>query len=221
MSDTLSVVAVDDEILVVEVVAQTLEKANARGESIELVGRAYNGSDAIAVVRDTRPDVVLMDLRMPGEVSGVEAIRTISNGLMPPKVLALTSFDDADSIRAALRAGARGYLVKTDVKEKLVWAIREVAADRPVTSTGVTEYLIENFTAEDPGRLEARERIEHLTPRQVEIARLIGAGDRYEDIARKLFISPSTVKQDVSKALAATGSLSQAQLATIVDRAGI
>ena len=221
MSDTLSVVAVDDEILVVEVVAQTLEKANARGESIELVGRAYNGSDAIAVVRDTRPDVVLMDLRMPGEVSGVEAIRTISNGLMPPKVLALTSFDDADSIRAALRAGARGYLVKTDVKEKLVWAIREVAADRPVTSTGVTEYLIENFTAEDPGRLEARERIEHLTPRQVEIARLIGAGDRYEDIARKLFISPSTVKQDVSKALAATGSLIQAQLAIIVDRAGI
>ena len=221
MSDTLSVVAVDVEILVVEVVAQTLEKANARGESIELVGRAYNGSDAIAVVRDTRPDVVLMDLRMPGEVSGVEAIRTISNGLMPPKVLALTSFDDADSIRAALRAGARGYLVKTDVKEKLVWAIREVAADRPVTSTGVTEYLIENFTAEDPGRLEARERIEHLTPRQVEIARLIGAGDRYEDIARKLFISPSTVKQDVSKALAATGSLSQAQLAIIVDRAGI
>ena len=66
MSDTLSVVAVDDEFLVVEVVAQTLEKANARGESIELVGRAYNGSDAIAVVRVTRPDVVLMDHRMPG-----------------------------------------------------------------------------------------------------------------------------------------------------------
>ncbi|MGO1592140.1 MAG: response regulator [Ancrocorticia sp.] len=221
MSDTLSVVAVDDEVLVVEVVAQTLQKASAQGESIELVGRAHNGSDAITVVRELRPDVVLMDLRMPGNIGGVDAIRTISNGLMPPKILALTSFDDAGSIRAALTAGAQGYLVKTDVKEKLVWAIHEVAAGRRVTSEVVTEHLIENFTAEDPGRLEARDLVEHLTPRQVEIARLIGAGNRYEDIARKLFISPSTVKQDVSKALAATCSLNQAQLATIVERAEI
>lgn len=214
-------VAVDDEVLVVEVVSLTLNKAKAQGAPIELAGTAYNGADAIDLVRRLRPDVVLMDLRMPGQITGVDAIRAIANGLMPPKVLALTSFDDAGSIRAALQAGANGYLVKTDVKEKLVWAIQEVAAGRPVTSTVVTQRLIDNFASEDPNRGEARERIEHLTPRQVEIARLIGAGDRYEDIARKLFISPSTVKQDVSKALAATGSLSQAQLAIIVDRAGI
>ncbi|MFT0848011.1 response regulator transcription factor [Actinomycetaceae bacterium L2_0104] len=217
MKDTIKVMTVDDDPLVLGL----LQSIIARDSSIALVGQAADGEEAVETVRETRPDVVVMDLHLPAPMTGPEAIRTIRNSLRPPRILALTAYGSEEYIKETLAAGAFGYILKSDTYEMLCPAIHAVHEGRKITSPDVTDVLIRSYVApqDDPERDRARALIALLTDREIEVARLYGMGNRYIDIAAKLYISPSTVKSDLSKAARKTGAQDSGQLAVLVERA--
>lgn len=221
MSESLRVVVVDDDPIVRGSIPGLIEKGQKADSAfhIEIVGEASNGEDAIALVRETRPDVALMDLQMAGRVSGAEAIRTIRNGLEPPKVLALTAFDDTDNVRSALAAGATGYVVKAEAPEKLVPGIVGVYQGKTVTSSVVTEQLVADFLYEDPKVTDARERIGRLNPAERAAARLLRHAMTYEQIGAKLHVSAESVKKLLAQARKKTGVQNSTELAVLFERA--
>ena len=208
---------VDDETLVLD----SLERILSAEADIAVVGRATTGPEALHAVRTHRPDVVLMDLLLKGEMDGVEATRRICNGLNPPAVLAVTSFDTDVYMRGALDAGATGFLLKNDATDSLASAVRMAHAGDPMISPALTSRLIASYVAPqaDPVCEAARRRVEGLSTRETEVAQLVGAGRTYEEIARRLFISPSTVKSTIGRAMSKTGADSGAQLAVLVAQA--
>lgn len=213
----LRVVLVDDETLVLD----SLERILDGDPGIEVVATATTGRDAIGTVRETRPDVVVMDLLLKGDMDGVEATRRIHNALNPPAVLVVTSFDSDAQMRGALEAGATGFLLKTDAKESLAEGIRMAAAGDPMISPAMTSRLIASYVAPvaDPSCEAARRRVGALSERETEVATLVGSGKTYGEIARGLFISESTVKATISHALRKVDADSGAQLAVIVAMA--
>lgn len=213
----ITVVMVDDETLVLD----SLERILSAEADIAVVGRATTGPEALHAVRTHRPDVVLMDLLLKGEMDGVEATRRICNGLNPPAVLAVTSFDTDVYMRGALDAGATGFLLKNDATDSLASAVRMAHAGDPMISPALTSRLIASYVAPqaDPVCEAARRRVEGLSTRETEVAQLVGAGRTYEEIARRLFISPSTVKSTIGRAMSKTGADSGAQLAVLVAQA--
>lgn len=208
---------VDDETLVLD----SLERILSREEDITVVGRATTGPEALQAVRTHRPDVVLMDLLLKGDFDGVEATRRIRNTLNPPAVLAVTSFDTDTYMRGALDAGATGFLLKNDATTSLAEAIRMAHAGDPMISPALTSRLIASYVAPqaDPVCAAARQRVAGLSARETEVAQLVGAGRTYDDIARQLFISPSTVKSTIRRAMSKTGADSGAQVAVLVAQA--
>ncbi len=208
---------VDDDALVLD----SLERILSRAEDIEVVGLAHSGPEALSLVRSARPDVVLMDLQLKGEMDGVEATRRMMNSVAPPAVLAVTSFDSEQYMRGALEAGATGFLLKKDATESLARAVRMVNAGDPMVSPVLTSRLISSYIAPntDPLCAEARLRIEPLSSREVDVARMIGAGKTYDEIAGILFISASTVKSTIRRAMQKTDAGSGAQLAVLVTQA--
>lgn len=208
---------VDDETLVLD----SLERILSREEDITVVGRATTGPEALQAVRTHRPDVVLMDLLLKGDFDGVEATRRICNGLNPPAVLAVTSFDTDVYMRGALDAGATGFLLKNDATTSLAEAIRMAHAGDPMISPALTSRLIASYVAPqaDPVCAAARQQVAGLSAREVDVAQLVGAGRTYDDIARQLFISPSTVKSTIRRAMSKTGADSGAQVAVLVAQA--
>ncbi len=208
---------VDDETLVLD----SLERILGGEGDIAVVGRASTGPEALQAVRTHRPDVVLMDLLLKGEMDGVEATRRICNGLNPPAVLAVTSFDTDVYMRGALDAGATGFLLKNDATDSLASAVRMAHAGDPMISPALTSRLIASYVVPQPDPVceAARRRVEALSAREIEVAQLVGSGRTYEEIARQLFISPSTVKSTIGRAMSKAGADSGAQLAVLVAQA--
>lgn len=162
---------------------------------LEVVGVCADGTEAVATATEAQPDVVVMDLNMP-RLSGIEATRSIVATSPHIAVLVLTMVEDDDSVFAAVRAGARGYLLKGSSPEDIVRAVRSVARGEAVFGPGVAERMLGYFA--QAGSRPRSSVLPELTDREREILELIAGGVRNADIARRLFISPKTVRNHIS-----------------------
>jgi DNA-binding NarL/FixJ family response regulator len=167
-------------------------------EGIEVVGEAEDGAQAVELARTLRPDVVLMDVRMPN-VDGVEATRRIVSGGTDARIVILTTFDLDEYVYAAIRAGASGFLLKDVRPSELVDAIHVVAAGDALLAPSVTRRLLDRFAAALPGDDEpALPSLESLTERELEVLKLLARGLSNTELAQQLFLSETTVKTHVS-----------------------
>ncbi len=171
-----------------------LELMLADVDDIEIVGEAQTGLRAVELAAETSPDVILMDLRMPG-LDGIEATRRVTRASAAPAVLVLTMFEDDDSVFAAMRAGARGYLLKGADQDEIVRAIRAVAAGEAIFGPEIARRVITHF-ASSSGRAVAA--FPALTEREREVLDLLAAGKGNATIAHELMISIKTVRNHVS-----------------------
>jgi DNA-binding NarL/FixJ family response regulator len=195
---TTTVVIADDQPMVRAGLRSLLEGE----DDVVVVGEAVDGEHALRAVRQHRPDVVLMDIRMP-VLDGLEATRRLVASDSSARVLVLTTFDLDEYVFEALRAGASGFLLKDATAEELVAAVRTLAAGDAILAPGVTRRVIEAFGSavprSDPG---AGERLGALSAREVEVLRLLARGYSNAEIARELFVSDATAKTHVSNVLA-------------------
>jgi DNA-binding NarL/FixJ family response regulator len=189
---TIKVLVVDDQALLRTGFRKILESE----PDLEVVGEAGDGGAAIEAVALLRPDVVLMDIRMP-RLDGLEATRRIAGAT---RVLILTTFDLNEYVYEALRAGASGFLLKDAPADQLVTAIRVVAAGEALLAPSITRRLIEEF-AHRPTPNAQPEQLEALSPRELDVLRLVARGLSNAEIARELFLSGATVKTHVSRIL--------------------
>jgi DNA-binding NarL/FixJ family response regulator len=188
-------------------------------EGIEVVGEAADGGEVVALTRETRPDVVLMDIRMP-DVDGIEATRRLrASDEDGPAVLVLTTFDLDAYVYEALRAGASGFLLKDAPEERLVAGIRIVADGGSLFAPEVTRRLIERFAGEQP-RAE-HPSLDELTARETEILRLVARGLSNAEIAEELVVSTHTVKSHVAHLLSKLGVRDRVQAVVLAYEAGL
>jgi DNA-binding NarL/FixJ family response regulator len=188
---------------------------------IEVVGEAGDGAAAVRLAASTHPDVVLMDIRMPG-VDGLEATRRIvvDPALAQTHIIILTTFDLDEYVFEALRVGASGFLVKDTEPADLLRGLRAVAAGDGLLSPGVTRRLIAQFAGRAKAPSPPRE-LGMLTEREREVMALVGAGLSNEEIAGRLFVSPATAKTHVSRAMVKLGARDRAQLVVFAYEAGL
>jgi DNA-binding NarL/FixJ family response regulator len=191
-------------------------------EDIEIVGEAADGSEVGALVDRTRPDVVLMDIRMP-TVDGLAATEQLRGRKDAPQVVVLTTFHADDQVLRALRAGAAGFVLKDTPPAQILEAVRRVAAGDPVLSPTVTRQLMEHAAgaSADTRRSTARTRIGALNDREREVAVAVGRGGSNADIAAELFMSVATVKTHVSRILAKLDLNNRVQIALLTYDAGL
>jgi len=194
---TVRVVVVDDQALI----RTGLRTILAATEDLNVVGKAANGGEAVDVVTRTLPDLVLMDVRMPG-MDGVEATHRLRASAHPPKIVILTTFDLDDYVYSALRAGASGFLLKDTLAADLVTALRTVMSGEAVVAPSVTRRLIAHFIRATPTPPRQPERLNALTSREHEVLTLIALGRSNAEIGRDLHLSESTVKTHVGRVLA-------------------
>lgn len=189
---------------------------------IEVVGEASDGAEAVRLVRQVGPDVVLMDIRMPG-VDGLEATRRIGadQDLAHVKVLILTTFEADDYVYQALQAGASGFLVKDTEPAELLQAVRVVARGDSLLSPGVTRRLIADIVARPPRPMAPPAVLAVLTEREREVLTLVAGGLSNEQIAARLFQSPLTAKTHVSRAMTKLGVRDRAQLVVLAYETGL
>lgn len=190
-------------------------------EDIDVVGEATDGSEAVRLTRSAAPDVVLMDIRMPG-VDGLEATRAIvsDEALDAVRIVILTTFDLDEYVFEALRAGASGFLVKSTEPAELVHAVRAVAGGDALLSPGVTKRLVAEFAARAKQPRPAAE-LDTLTEREREVMRLVAEGLSNDEIAERLFVSPATAKTHVSRAMVKLGARDRAQLVVFAYESGL
>lgn len=193
--DPVRVVLVDDHPMFLE----GMRSLMSRIEWVHAVGEARTAAAAIEVVLECEPDVVVMDLQLP-DGSGIEATHTIVSRLPTTAVLVLTMFDDDDSVFAAMRAGARGYLLKGAGRDEIVRGLRAVADGEAIFGPGVARRLLAYF--QDLGELGKLAPLPALTDRERDILDLMAAGKRNPEIAASLFLSPKTVRNNVSNIFA-------------------
>ena len=167
---------------------------------LEVVGEAADGRETIEAVRTQRPDVVLMDIRMPN-LDGIEATRRLAAAAPAPRVLILTTFDLDQYVYEALRAGASGFLLKDASAEELLQAVRVVAAGEALLSPSITRRLIADYARRSPPN-ERPAALDELTPRELEVLRLIARGLSNRDVARKLVLGDATIKTHVARIFA-------------------
>jgi DNA-binding NarL/FixJ family response regulator len=218
MSETIRLVIADDQELVRYGMRLVLEA----DESLEVVGEAEDGAAAVATAERLRPDVVLMDVRMPG-MDGIEATRRITELFPETRVLVLTTYDLDEYAFGALRAGASGFLLKDTRPAALVGAIRAVADGDAVVAPRVTAKLIELAS---PGlaaqrRPDAATALAPLTAREREVLRYIGEGETNGEIAERLFLSESTVKTHVGRILSKLGLRDRVQAVILAYDVGL
>ena len=185
---------------------------------MEAVGEAGNGLEAVALATDVRPDVVLMDVRMP-ELDGIDATRRIVVDETSPRVLVLTTFDNDEIVLGALRAGASGFLLKDAPGDQLVAAIRIVAGGGSLFAPSVTRTLIERFVG--ASRDAAPPGLDELTSREREVLELVARGLSNAQIAQELFLSEHTVKTHVAHLLAKLGLRDRTQAVVLAYEAGV
>jgi len=195
----IKVMLVDDQNLVRKGVRSLLELS----EEIEVIAEASDGIEAIRTIPEVGPDVVLLDMRMPGK-SGLDVLQQLSNdGNLPPTII-LTTFDDDDMVLAGIKAGAKGYLLKDVSLEALVEAVKTVAAGGSMVKPAVSQRLLkglENLRTD----FSALDRPDPLTERETEILRLMAGGYSNKEIANSLGVAEGTVKNHVSKILSKMG----------------
>jgi DNA-binding NarL/FixJ family response regulator len=208
------VLVVDDDPLVRAGLRMLLD-----GDELVVVGQAGDGAEAARQVEALHPDVVLMDIRMPGidGLTATENIRALPN---PPEIIVLTTFDADDHVMRALRAGAAGFLLKDTPPAEIVAAVHRVAAGDAQLSPSVIRQLIANVTAVQPHRNAAQERLAALTERELDIARAIGEGHSNAQIAERLYLSVPTVKAHVSAIFNKLDASNRVQVALLVHDAG-
>jgi DNA-binding NarL/FixJ family response regulator len=212
---TIHVVLADDQPLV----RAGLRVLIADTPGLAVAGEAGTGAQAVQLVRDTEPDVVLMDIRMPG-MDGIEATRMITAGPAAARVIILTTFDDDDYVYAALRAGASGFLVKDMALEDILAAIRVVAGGDALLAPGVTRRLIEEFAAR-PEPAPRLRKIDGITEREREVLTLVGRGMSNGEIAAQLCVSMATAKAHVAHLLTKLGARDRVQLVIAAYEAGL
>ncbi len=212
------VLIVDDEALVRAGLRMILSSA----DDLEVVGEADDGAEAVEAVRRHRPDVVLMDVRMP-RLDGLAATRAVVALDPAPRVVVLTTFDLDDYVFRALEAGASGFLLKDTPPRDLVNAVRVVAAGEAMLSPTVTTRLIGHFAAGGAStrQREARERLASLTARETDVLLAVARGLSNADIGRELFMSEATVKAHVSRLLAKLDVANRVQIAILAHDAGL
>lgn len=214
----IHVVVADDQRLVRSGFRALLDSA----KDIEVVGEAENGAEAVALALSVKPDVILMDIRMP-IMEGIEATRRISDDpeLAAIRVLILTTFDLDEYVHEALRAGASGFLLKDTPPVELLHAVRVIAAGEALIAPAITRRLIEEF-AHRPGPGAAGGRgLEDLTQREVEVMALVGRACSNAEIADELHVSHGTVKTHVSHLLMKLNARDRAQLVMIAYESGL
>ncbi|CAL9624710.1 response regulator [Streptomyces sp. enrichment culture] len=210
------VLVVDDQFLIRAGLAGLLRAA----PGIEVVGEASSGDEAVSLAAETGPDVVLMDIRMPG-MTGIEATERIlaQAGATPPRVLVLTTFDLDEYVYGALRAGASGFLLKDSGPERLLAAVAAVGAGDALFAPSVTRRLVEAYARrtadEQPPALEA------LTSREVDVLRLCARGLSNVEIANRLFISEATVKTHLNRTMTKLNLGSRAQAVVVAYETGL
>ena len=215
-SPRVRVLIVDDDDLM---------RAGLRGvlssdEGIELVGEASDGREASYRVRVTRPDVVLMDVRMP-DLDGISATRELLDAFPDVKVVILTTFEQDDYIFGALSAGASGFLLKRTRPEELIAAIHTIAAGDSLLSPSVTSRVIERMAGQPPPDAARDPRLDELTPRETEVLKLVARGLSNAEIAGELVIEESTVKTHFKRILAKLGVRDRVQAVILAYEAGL
>ena len=215
---SVRVLLVDDQALIRAGFRMILEAE----EDLEVVGECGDGTQAIDSVKRFSPDVVLMDIRMP-EMDGIEATRRIvgGDGETAVKVLMLTTFDLDEYVYDALRAGASGFLLKDVPADQLVAGIRLVAQGDALLAPSVTRRLIEEFSRSSRGRAQRPAGLDELTPREVEVFKLLARGMSNAEIAAHLIVSETTVKTHVARILMKLGVRDRVQAVVLAYESGV
>ncbi|PYY49756.1 response regulator transcription factor [Curtobacterium sp. MCBD17_023] len=213
----IRIVLVDDQSLI----RAGLRALVSAEPGMQVVGEASDGEDAVAVVARELPDVVLMDIRMPG-TDGLVATRRISEdpALGAVHVVVLTTFEEDDTVFEAIRGGAAGFLVKDTEPAELLRAIRTVVAGESLLSPGPTRSLVEAYAAHAKPAALAPE-LDALTDRERQVMRLVASGLTNAEIAERLFVSPATTKTHVSRAMIKLGARDRAQLVVFAYETGL
>lgn len=217
---TIRVLIADDQALVRAGFRVLLETA----DDIEVVGEAEDGEQAIRLAEELVADVILMDIRMPG-TDGLEATRRIieahADDERPPRVLVLTTFDVDDYVYEALRAGASGFLLKDTEPAQLVDAVRVVARGDALLAPSITRRLVREFASRPEVRRAHPDQLKVLTERELEVLSAVSQGLSNDEIAAKLFISPTTAKTHVSRVMMKLGARDRAQLVVLAYETGL
>jgi DNA-binding NarL/FixJ family response regulator len=212
----IRVLVVDDQALVRGGFRLILESQ----PGVEVVGEAVDGREALAMARELRPDVVLMDVRMPG-MDGLEATRRLLSGGEAPRVLMLTTFDLDEYVYDALRAGASGFLLKDVRPEQLADAVRVVADGETLLAPAITQRLVQQYVRRlRPGTTRPAV-LDSLTERELAVLRLIARGRSNAEIAADLFLSETTVKTHVSHVFGKLGLRDRAQAVVMAYESGL
>ncbi|MFI6883499.1 response regulator [Streptosporangium canum] len=216
MSGPLRAVIADDQALV-----RTGFRMILSADGIEVTAEAADGAEAVAAVRSTRPDVVLMDIRMP-RMDGIEATRQImSGGANGTRVVILTTYDLDHYVYAALTAGASGFLLKDVSPEHLVAAVRLVRSGDALLSPTITRRLIERFAPRDEAKADLHRDLSELTPRELEVLRLLATGLSNAELADRLTLSATTVKTHVARILSKLGLRDRVQAVVLAYETGL
>lgn len=215
---TVTVLVADDDALLRAGLTVVLGSA----DGLVVVGEASDGLEAVQLCRSLSPDVVLMDVRMPG-IDGIEATRRIVGAGLTARVLVLTTFHNDEYVWGALRAGASGFMLKRSSPERLIDAVQVVAAGDALLDPTVTRDLVRHFIASGPaaGPVETSARLAELTERETQVLRLVAEGYSNGEIADVLFIAESTAKTHVKRILAKVGARDRAQAVVIAFRGGL
>jgi DNA-binding NarL/FixJ family response regulator len=211
-----TVLVVDDQVLIRAGLAALIRAA----PGLDVVGEAADGQQAVAMATELRPDVILMDIRMPGLNGAAATERILTTAPEPrPRVLILTTFDLDEYVYAALRAGASGFLLKDAAPERLLAAIHAVAGGDTLFAPSVTRRLVEAYAP--PDRAEQPADLASLTAREIEVLRLVATGRTNADIAATLFVTEATVKTHLNRLMSKLDLSSRAQVVVLAYETGL
>jgi len=216
---TIGIVVADDHEVVRAGFAAILDTQ----PDFTVLGTAADGAEAVRTCRERCPDVVLMDIRMPG-MDGIEATRLLTSAGSRPRVLVLTTFDLDEYVYDALRAGASGFLLKDVTAERLFDAVRVIAAGEALLAPAITKRLIGEFARQRPRPVDPAQgnrRLAALTPRETEVLRLMAAGLSNPEIAKRLVVTEETVKTHVSRVLGKLGLRDRTQAVVAAYESGL